>query len=255
MMKIVNIGKQILKGCLRSRSLSLVVFFTLTLFLFISMLSGSDNAYKPKLIIDSGLSLISLFGFVLVAFIVLPVFSNEKERRTLSATLSFPVTRTQIIWGILLGSLAAMAINYVAMSLIFLVTLLVMKVSITVAIFRQLFLSLLGLSVLTSFAILFSVLFGYVVAAMTTAGFFILGNLTITLQQALESYDGSSMYVFLKFITNIIPSFSLFDLKDIILKNTAIPYYYELIALIYAISLIVIAIEITLWKFSKETIL
>jgi len=74
MNKVFIIGRQIFKGCLRSKSLSLNAFFLVALVIFMSMISGSDSAFKVPLVIDSGLSLINIFSLLLVAFIIVPVY-------------------------------------------------------------------------------------------------------------------------------------------------------------------------------------
>ena len=252
---IFKIGKQILKTCLRARSLSLIAFFIVTLVFFVSVLGTSDSAFKPQLLIDSGLSLIKVFGILMVIFITLPVYINERDKNLLAASLSFPVSRAKVLWGIWLGTNCAMLINYLVMVLIFGVTLSVVKISLNFLIVRQLLLTFLELLVISSFSILFSVCFSFVVSVMMTSCFIIIGNLTMSLKQAILSQKDSIIGSLLAFLGNFIPGLALFDLKDLVVKGTQISYSYDLTALIYAIALIVIAIEIAMYFFDRESVL
>jgi ABC-type transport system involved in multi-copper enzyme maturation permease subunit len=255
MKKIYNVGKQILKGCLRAKSLSLILFFAISLIFFITMLMGSDSANRSNLIIDSGLSLIKVFALLLVAFIVLPVIKGEKERHTLAATLSFTVSRTKYLWGVFTGTSAALFLNYALMSLIFVISLMILKIPFGILIFRQLFLTLLELHVINSLALLFSVSLSYVVATMVTGVIFVIGNMTFSMQQAIVSWEGSFVQTLLKGFTQLIPNLSLFNLKDLVIRNATIPYSYDLTTLIYSIAIIAIAMELATWKMERETIL
>jgi ABC-type transport system involved in multi-copper enzyme maturation permease subunit len=220
-----------------------------------SMVSGSDSAFKEPLVIDSGLSLINIFSLLLVAFIIVPVYLAERERQTLVAALSFNVSRAQYLWGLWAGSAAALTVNYLAMTMMLMINLLVLKIPITVGIFRQLFLNFCEILTLGSFAITFSLFFSYVVAIMLTGTFYILGHMTTSLQMALQEWEGSVVARIIDYTRLLVPDFSLFNLKDIIIKNTTIPATYELIALIYAIAMIFIAIEIGRYKLNRENLL
>lgn len=255
MKKIAVVGKQILKGCLRARSLSLVIFFFVSLIVFMSMLSSSDSAFKTSLIIDSGLSLINIFGLFLVGLIILPIISQEKEKHTLSAALSFNLSRNQYLWGVWLGGSASLLINFIAMSVLLVFTLLFLKVPLELGIFRQLFLNFCDLLVLGTFALAFSVFFSYVVSAMLTASFYLTGHMTTAFQQALQEWQGSLTGKILDIVWNVVPDLSLFNLKDIVLKNTVIPASYEFVAVLYAFSMIFIVMEIARFRLNREGLL
>jgi hypothetical protein len=90
---------------------------------------------------------------------------------------------------------------------------------------------------------------------MLTGTFYILGHMTTSLQMALQEWEGSVVARIIDYTRLLVPDFSLFNLKDIIIKNTTIPATYELIALIYAIAMIFIAIEIGRYKLNRENLL
>ncbi|MDN5280570.1 MAG: hypothetical protein PWR01_4535 [Clostridiales bacterium] len=255
MKKVLIIGRQILKGCLRARSLSLVIFYFFSLVIFMSMLSSSDSAYRKALIIDSGLSLINIFGLFLVALVILPIYQNEKSRHTLVASLSFDVSRAKYLWGLWSGSGAALLINYLAMSLLLISTLLVLGVPVEFGIFRQLFLNFCELLALGSFAITFSVFFSNVVATMLTFSIYLVGHMTTSFHEAVYEWKGSLIGRALDLVWAVMPDLSLFNLKDIVVKNSEIPFYYEMVALIYALSMIFIAMEIARYRLNRENLM
>ncbi len=255
MNKVFIIGRQIFKGCLRSKSLSLNAFFLVALVIFMSMISGSDSAFKVPLVIDSGLSLINIFSLLLVAFIIVPVYQAERDRETLVAALSFNLSRAQYLWGLWVGSAAALTVNYLAMTIMLIINLLVLKIPLSIGIFRQLFLNFCEILTLGSFAITFSLYFSYVVAIMLTATIYMLGHMTTSLHMALQEWEGSIVAKIIDYSRLLVPDFSLFNLKDIVIKNAAIPATYELIAAVYAIAMIFIAIEIGMYRLNRENLL
>jgi ABC-type transport system involved in multi-copper enzyme maturation permease subunit len=220
-----------------------------------AMLSSSDSAYRETLIIDSGLSLINIFGLFLVGLIILPVIGSEKERHTLAATLAFAVPRSKYLWGVWLGCSLALLINYLVMSALLLGNLAVLGVGMQSGIFRQLFLNFLSLLTLGSFAITFSVFFSYAVSAMLCIFAYLFGHLTTSFQMALSEWQGTFVGRILDLVWYILPDLSLFNLKDIILKKAEVPFSYDLVALVYALSLIFIVIEIARYRLNRESLL
>ena len=255
MRKSVIVGCQILKGCLRSRSLSLIIFFVLALILFMSMVTSSDSAFREPLVIDSGLSLINIFSLILVALVIVPIFQNERSVNTLTAALSFNLSRDQYLRGLWIGASAALSINYLAMSLILIVNLALLRIPLELGIFRQLFLNFCELITLGSFAIAFSVFFSYVVATMMTASIYVIGHMTTSFHMALQEWQGSATASVLRLVNLVIPDLSLFNLKDIVIKHSSIPVTYELIAVVYAATMIFIALEIARYKLNRESLL
>lgn len=255
MNKTLVIARQILKGCLRAKSLSLIAFFLVALIVFMSMVSSSDSAFKHALVIDSGLSLINIFSLLLVALNIVPVYRAERERQTMVAALSFDLSRSQYLWGMWLGASAALVLNYLAMSILLLGNLAILKIPMTVGIFRQLFLNFCEILTLGSFAITFSIFFSSVVATMLTATIYIVGHMTTSLQMALQEWEGSLVGNFISYFRLVIPDLSLFNLKDIVIKNAEIPGTYEIVALLYALAMIFIVIEIGRYKLNRENLL
>lgn len=255
MKKILIVARQILKGCLRSKSLSLIAFYLFALIVFMSMVTSSDSAFKEPLVIDSGLSLINIFSLLLVALVIVPVYRQEYERQTMAAALSFNLSRTQYLWGIWSGASAALAINFLAMAVLFLINLLVLKIPVSQGIFRQLFLNFCEVLTLGSFAITFSVFFSNLVATMLTATMYLVGHMTTSLMMALQEWEGTFVGLVLSYFRLLIPDLSLFNLKDIVIRNVEIPATYELIAALYALTMIFIAIELGRFRLNRENLL
>ncbi|MEW6712054.1 MAG: hypothetical protein AB1403_19680 [Candidatus Riflebacteria bacterium] len=255
MKKSLVIGRQVLKSCLRSRSLSLIAFFLVALLIFMSMVTSSDSAFRTALVMDSGLSLINIFSLLLVALIIVPVYQAERDRHTMTAALSFNLSRSDYLRGLCLGTTAALLINYLIMSIILVINLMILGIPFEAGFFRQLFLNLLELLCLGSFAVAFSIFFSYVVAIMMTATIYMVGHMTTSLQMALQEWEGSFIASILGWVRMIIPDFSLFNLKDIVVKHSEIPASYEFIAIVYALSMIFIAVELARYRLNREDLM
>lgn len=254
MKKPLVVGRQIFKGCLRAKSMSLIAFYIVALIIFMAMISGSDSAFRTALVIDSGLSLINIFALLLVGLIILPIYQSEKDRHTLAAALACDISRSQYLWGLWLGSSGALVVNYLIMSVILLINLVILQVPVESGVFRQLYLNLCELLCLGSFAVALSVFFSYVVAAMLTVSLYIVGHLTTSLQMALQEWENSWIGTVLGWVRMIIPDLSLFNLKDIVIKSSDIPFTYDLTAFVYAAAMIIIAIEMARYKLNRENL-
>jgi Cu-processing system permease protein len=254
MRAIFTLGMNTFRRSLRARSLWLVFFFAIALLLFMSLASRGDEEIRNRMMLDSGLSLMKMFGLILVIFNTLPMFPGEKEFRTLHAMLAMDVSRHQIVLGIFSGIVLALVVNFSLMIVVFLGCNWGMGLSVPIGAGRTMLLLFQELCVLSSFALLFSISMGFLMSLMSCLFVYLLGNLTSSIHFAMEESSGVVMRWIIKALYLVLPNFSLFNLKDATISGQPIPIAYDLFSGLYSISYIVIVLLVSIWLFERQEI-
>ena len=171
------------------------------------------------------------------------------------AILALPVSRSQFIWGIWSGGILALAVNFLLMVVLLVGMLWWCAIPISLLAIRHIFLVFIEVAVLSAMAILFSLISGFVVAVLLTGFSFAVGNMAFSVREALKAYGEGYLGKILALATRIFPDFSLFDVKDLALQGRAMPWDYDLWAVLYGLALCYIILELAIICFSREEIL
>ncbi len=254
MKAILALGSNTFNRSIRARAIWLVVFFAVALLLFMSLASRGDEEIRTRMMLDSGLSLMKIFGLILVIFNTLPLFPGEKEYRTLHAMLAMDVSRVQIVLGIFTGILMALAVNFGLMIAVFIGCSWGMGLSVPLEAGRTMLLLFQELCVLSSFALLFSISLGFLMSVMSCLFVYLLGNMTTAISFAMEESGGAVMKKIIFGLYHVLPNFALFDLKDAALSGHHVPHVYDLYSAVYSVSYVVIVILISIWIFERQEI-
>ncbi len=152
------------------------VFAALVLFATPLVSEVTVNTFY-RVLTDFGLGMMSLILVFLAVFLSSGLLSREIERRTIFMIVSKPVSRTRFLLARLAGNMLTLTVLTTAMTAIFFLQLLVLRVDITsmqlVAIVGLLF----ELLVLTSAGFLFSSFSSQMVSAVCVTGLYFVGHL------------------------------------------------------------------------------
>lgn len=252
MNRIWTIASNTWRSHLQKRSLSLLLFFAVALIVFLTFAAQTDEQHRARLIQDTGMTLVKVFGLLLVFLVSLPALPTEMERNILPVMIASGVPRSHIIGGIYLGSLLTLATNVALSLLILALSLWVLQVPLTIVLLRSWWLMFVELSVLSALALLCSVLLGVLPAMMTLLSLYVLGNASFSVELALE--NAGFLGTPLAWLSHFLPHFILFDLKDLAIRAEQIPLSYDLTALVYAASLIIFFLILADWIFERREI-
>jgi len=109
--RIVHIASNTFREAVRDRVLYNLIVFAL-LMSGASILVGQISIDIERLVvINLGLTAVSLFGMVIAIFIGIGLVSKEIEKRTLYTVLSRPVRRWEFIVGKFFGLAGTLAVN------------------------------------------------------------------------------------------------------------------------------------------------
>lgn len=113
------------REAVRDRVLYNLVLFVLLLVASAPVISQISIGMEKLMLVNLGLSSISLFGVIIAIFVGIGLVSKEIEKKTLYTILSRPVRRWEFIAGKYLGLLLTLVVNAVLMTVGFYVALLI----------------------------------------------------------------------------------------------------------------------------------
>lgn len=177
--RIRHIAFNTFREAVRDRVLYNLVFFAVLMAGASILLGQISIDIERQVVVNLGLSAVSLFGVVIAIFIGIGLVAKEIERRTLYTVLARPVRRWEFIVGKFLGLVGTLVVNTFFMALgVFAALLYVARhfergdLSVAVA----LYFIVLEFVVITALALLFSSFSSPLLSAVLTFALFIVGT-------------------------------------------------------------------------------
>ena len=102
-MKVLHIARNTFRECVRDKVLYNLVIFAFLIIVSSLILSAITIGDVKQIIINLGLSTISLFGTLIAIFIGIQLVHKEIDKKTVYSLLSKPVARHEFILGKYLG--------------------------------------------------------------------------------------------------------------------------------------------------------
>ncbi|MBZ5495810.1 MAG: ABC transporter permease [Acidobacteriia bacterium] len=228
-MRVLTIAGNTFRENIRDKVLYNLILFALLMILSSFVLGQLTLGYEDKVIIDLGLSSISVFGTLIAIFIGIGLVYKELERRTVYALLAKPVHRWEFILGKYLGLLFTLLVNVAIMTVGLALTLAYhggVSLSGYLHLLPAVYLIFLSLALTTAVALLFSAFSTPALSALFTFFLWIIGHFNADLLQfarltksAVAEFVSMIFYYVLPNISN----FSTLDSRNVI-QSAA---YYE----------------------------
>lgn len=221
-MRVLAIARNTLRENIRDKVLYNLILFALLMILSSFALGQLSLGYDDKVIVDLGLTAISMIGTLIAIFIGIGLVHKELERRTVYALLAKPVHRWEFIMGKYLGLLFTLLVNVAIMAIGLGVTLACRGTVPLLSCARLLpavFLIFLSLALTTAVALLFSAFSTPALSALFTFFLWIIGHFNADLVQfarltksAVAGYVSRILYYALPNISN----FTTIDSRNVI---------------------------------------
>jgi ABC-type transport system involved in multi-copper enzyme maturation permease subunit len=229
--QIISIAYNTFREGIRNKILHLLVLFAFIMIMLSNALSELALAASDKVVMDIGLTAISLFGVFIAIFVGINLVYKEIDRRTIYTIISKPLSRYQIVIGKYLGLVVMLFIQLLVMSAVFTLVLLTNSGSLNPEIFIAIAMIFLELMVLTALSICFSSYSSPFMSALFTVSIFVIGHVT----NDLLRFGEKSKYAFMKIIATIsfyaFPNLENFNFKTRVTHNLP----YQLSELSYAL--------------------
>ncbi len=118
-MKLFPLAMNTFRESVRDKLLYVILFFALLMIGSGVILAPLSLNQQNKLILDLGLSSISIFGLIITIFVGTSMVSKEIDKKTIYLLISKPLRRRDFILGKFLGLSLTLLIIFLAMSLCF----------------------------------------------------------------------------------------------------------------------------------------
>lgn len=214
-----------------------------------SVLVGQISVEIERLVvINLGLTVVSLFGVIIAIFIGIGLVSKEIDKRTLYTVLSRPVQRWEFILGKFFGLAGTLAVNSACMAFGVFLSLLYVAHRLQRAdasILVALYFIVLEFVIVTALALLFSSFSSPVLSALFTFAFFVIGSFSSDLRGFAAMSKGMPHWV-MTVVAYIVPNFSALNVissvahgepvsSQLVLLNTAYTLLYAAVVLCGAV--------------------
>jgi len=214
------------REAVRDRVLYNLLFFALVMMASAILVGQISIDIEQLVIVNLGLSAISVIGLLISVFIGVGLVSKEIDKRTLYALLSKPLRRWEFVVGKFGGLVLTLAVNTAAMAAALFLALFYVKHTLergdaTVA--AAVYFILLKLALVVALAMLFSCFTTPLLAILFTAGLYVAGLFVHQIRDLKAGTLSPAIAVVMRALSYLLPNFENFDVTGAAAHGRAIP--------------------------------
>jgi Cu-processing system permease protein len=255
MSRVVPIAVHTFKESVREKVLYTLVLFAVLLIAAGVLFGTISVGVNEIVLINLGLTAISLFGLLIAIFIGISLVSKELDRRTIYNVLSRPVARWEFVIGKYLGLVLTLLVNTAMMTAAFYVMLWWEKGRLglgDLAPLEAVYFILLELALVVGLAMLFSTISTPVLSAIFSFGIYLVGNLLDGLRDFGEHTGSAAVGFLTRGLALILPDFGAFSVIGQAAHGQLIPAYRVLSNSLYALLYITILVSAAILIFEER---
>jgi ABC-type transport system involved in multi-copper enzyme maturation permease subunit len=211
----------------RDRVLYNLVFFALLMMGAAILVGQISIGIERLVIVNLGLSAISIFGIVMAVFIGVGLVSKEIDKRTLYSLLARPVGRSQFLAGKYGGLLLTLAVNTCFMTLGLAGALYYVGhpyVRSDLAILAAVYFILLELALITALALFFSCFSSPMLSTLFTLGIFVTGVFASDIREFGALTHNAALSAVTRAIYYTVPHFQNFNVIGAAAHGEGVPF-------------------------------
>lgn len=248
---ILTIAQNTFRETIRNKVLYNILLF-IGIIIVLSVSFGDWSVFaRVQVMNDFGLAAISLSGLLLAVFIGSSLLGKEISGKTIYLTATKPIERGLIIWGKFSGVYMTLFLNFLIISAIFGISLVLSGGEITLMHAKAIILLITELGIILAFSLLFSVLSSPTLAAIFTIGFYIIGHFN-NIAGIADMQENLWLIPILKVFIAIIPNLEFFNIRAAVVLGNPISTQYVFSAMIYGLLYMVIALFLATLAFDKK---
>jgi ABC-type transport system involved in multi-copper enzyme maturation permease subunit len=240
------------REAVRDRILYAIVFFAVIILLFSMIMDIITIGQRAKIIIDTGLASISIFGTLIAIFVGIGLVYKEIDKRTIYTIVSKPVARWQFLLGKYFGLVLTLLVEVAAMSAIFFIIVINELGTVPPLLFLAVGLTFIELMIVCAVAILFSSFSTPILSGMYTLGVYLIGHLTRSLYQFSFRFEGTFLQKLMLFLYYFFPNLDNFNIRSQAVHGLPVDTSYILFAVGYGILYITVLLVISSYIFSRR---
>jgi Cu-processing system permease protein len=235
MRSIIVIALNTFRENLRDKILYNLLIFAALLMGASILLGALTIAEQEKIIADMGLASINVIGVIIAIFVGIGLVSKEIERRTIYTILAKPISRSQFILGKYLGLVITLGVNLVIMFDVFLFTLWMTHVPITMVLVQAVALMMVEFLVVTATALFFSTFSTPTLSAALALGLYSIGHLTSDLKTLAEKNSSEVTKAIMTALYYLCPNLEVLNIKGQAVSGVSLAWSYQLSATLYGL--------------------
>ena len=210
-------------------------FFGILIIVSSLVLNQMTVGDKDKIIADLGLSAISIFGLLIVAFMGINQMYQELEEKIIYTILSKSISRGEYILGKYFGFLSVILLNILVMLSSVFLLLLITPGSPFWSLLKAVYLIFAELLIIIALAVFFTTFLKPGIGIFSLFAIFVIGHSTTELIQLLGDKSSLIAQKFAQIAYYLFPNFDYFDIKLQAVHNLSISYFHLIFATLYAI--------------------
>src|SRR6476469_10639304 len=238
------------REAVRDRVLYNLVLFVLLLVASAPLFSQISIGLEKLMLVNVGLSSISLFGVIIAIFVGIGLVSKEIEKKTLYTILSRPVRRWEFIVGKCCGLLATLVTNTALMTVGFYIALLATAHSLhrsDANILVAIYFIVLQLMIMVAITLLFSTFSSPIFSAIFAFALFVIGTFGNDLRNFAAMSKGATKWLAMG-AAYVMPNFASLNVISQVAHNQTVGgrlvLFNTMYALLYSIAVTAAAVLI-----------
>jgi ABC-type transport system involved in multi-copper enzyme maturation permease subunit len=245
------------REAVRDRVLYNLVFFALLMIGAAILVGQISIGIERLVIVNLGLSAISIFGLVMAIFIGVGLVYKEIEKRTLYSLLAKPIRRWEFLVGKYAGLVLTLVINTVFMALGLAVALFYVGrplVRSDGSILIAIYFILLALALVTAIALFFSCFSSPMLSTLFTLGIYVTGIFATDIRGVGELTKSSALKAATTVVYYLVPNFHNFNSIAAAAHGESIPFSLVWQNTLYALTYIVLLLLASSAIFSRRNL-
>ena len=255
MSKILTIAQNTFKEAMRDKILLSITIIGFLLIASSKIFIPISIGQASNIIKDFGISLIEIFGVLIVVFIGTRIFHQEIERKTIFSIMSKPVESLEFVAGKFLGLYYLILVVQILLFFIFLIFSKLYLRTVDIYLLNILYFFLLEFLLLDALAIFLSCFMTPLTSGIITLLLFFIAHLTFYLKALPQILNVPTLSGLINFLYYVLPNFSVFNIKATVVYHLPISINSYLLAFSYSLLYSLILIILSSFLYAKKEFL
>ncbi len=270
MRAIYRVAKATFHEAWRRRFLNGILVFAILIIGSSWVFAYLQPGAELKMVIDVSLGAIRFFGMLIAVFMGTRLIPDEIEKRTIHTILAKPVSRAQFLFGKYLGAAATILVNVLLMGAAFMIVYALKAPQFRSAtaegaltmefmsgnLVKAVILIFFELLVLLAIAVASSTVFSWIISSIFSFFLYFVGQMSDFFKQLADPERGinPAAQVLLTAIHKLLPHFSVFDIRETIMKDDLMPWTLMGMTILQGLGYVVIVMLVGYLFFNEREV-
>jgi ABC-type transport system involved in multi-copper enzyme maturation permease subunit len=255
MNKILIIAANTFKEAIRDKILLSIAIIGFLLIAASRIFIPISIGQASKIIKDFGISLVEIFGVLIVIFVGSRIFHQEIERKTIFSIMSKPVSPLEFVTGKFLGLYYLIVIVQILLFVIFIIFCKLYLRAVDIYLLNVLYFFLFEFLLLDALVIFLSCFMSPLTSGIISLLLFFIAHLTFYLRTLTQILKVPALAAILNFLYYVLPNFSVFNIKSSVVYHFPITINSYLLAVSYSLLYSLILIIFSSFLYSRKEFL